>query len=281
MRVCILRSMKKLIIYLIVLVQIKQAASQTIIPALPQQKHSFTVIAHRGDHTPMPENTLAAFENGIKNGVDYVEIDLRTTKDSVLVIMHDATVDRMTTGHGKVSELTFPEIQQLKVFNKSSDTTKTYPIPTFDEVLQTCKNKIHIYLDFKNASVQQAYDMIKKYGMEREVIVYINAPSQYIDWRRIAPAMPLMVSLPNNIRSDSSLQAFIAKVPVALLDGGYDDYTASMVSLATAAGITVWPDIQSPGEAANWDKAISLGFNGLQTDHPEALIEYLKQKGLR
>ncbi|MHA4810654.1 glycerophosphodiester phosphodiesterase [Flavitalea flava] len=78
---------------------------------LPESRHKFIVIAHRGDNTEAPENTLAAVENGIKNGVDFVEIDLRTTKDCVLVIMHDETVDRMTNGKGRISDLTYAEVR--------------------------------------------------------------------------------------------------------------------------------------------------------------------------
>lgn len=257
------------------------SSSKAQIPALPAQKHRFTIVAHRGDHVEVPENTLAAYQKAIEHGIDYVEIDLRTTKDSVLVIMHDATVDRMTDGKGKVKDLTFAEIQQLKVQDKLKPGSPTYAIPTFEDVLKTCHKKVHIYLDFKDASVQQAYDMIRKYHMEREIVVYINAPQQYIDWKRIAPQMPLMVSLPENIKNVDELKAFITKTPVDLLDGDYSDYTTDMVAAAKAAGVTAWPDIQSPGESANWEKALTTGFTGLQTDHPAALAEYLHKKGLR
>jgi glycerophosphoryl diester phosphodiesterase len=249
--------------------------------ALPESKHKFIVIAHRGDHVEVPENTIAAYENGIKHEVDYVEIDLRTTKDSVLVIMHDATVDRMTNGKGKISDLTYAEIKQLKVMDKKKDSTKTYSVPTFEEVLKTCRDKIHIYLDFKNASVLQSYNMIEKYGMEKQMIVYINSPSQYEEWRKLVPSMPVMLSMPDNIKNEDQLKIFIAKDPLELLDGDYSSYTRAMVKAATAAGKTAWPDIQSPDEDRNWDKALELGFKGLQTDHPKALIEYLKKKGLR
>jgi glycerophosphoryl diester phosphodiesterase len=248
--------------------------------ALPESKHKFIVIAHRGDHVEAPENTIAAYENGIKHEVDYVEIDLRTTKDSVLVIMHDATVDRMTNGKGKISDLTYAEIKQLKIFNKK-DSTKSYSVPTFEEVLKICRDKIHIYLDFKNASVEQSYNMIKKYGMEKQVIVYINSPSQYEEWRKLVPSVPVMLSVPDNIKNEEQLKIFIAKYPLELLDGDYSGYTSEMVKAATAAGKTVWPDIQSADENRNWDKALELGFKGLQTDHPKALIDYLKKKGLR
>jgi glycerophosphoryl diester phosphodiesterase len=276
---CILRAiMKQVVLYVLLVMCCINAGAQT---TLPESRHPFIVIAHRGDHVEAPENTIAAFEHAIKNEVDYVEIDLRTTKDSVLVIMHDATVDRMTNGKGKISALTYAEVQQLLVRDKTKDSTKTYPVPTFEEVLKTCRNKIHIYLDFKDASVQQAYNMIKQYGMENQVIVYINSPLQYKEWRRVAPAMPLMVSLPNSIKTAEALNTFLTANPVALLDGDYSDYTPEMVQAAATAGIPAWPDIQSPGEANNWDKALALGFKGLQTDHPAALIAYLKSKGLR
>lgn len=239
------------------------------------------MIAHRAEHTEVPENTIAAIEHAIKSTVDYVEIDLRTTKDSALVIMHDATVDRMTNGKGKVSDLTFAQIQQLQVADKTKDATLTYPVPTFAEVLKTCKDRINIYLDFKNASVAQAFQMIKDYGMEKQVIVYINAPSQYTDWRRIAPEMPLMLSLPDGTKTKEDLLEFLQQTPVALLDGDYSDYTPALLQTANEAGVPAWPDIQSPNEANNWDKALAIGFRGLQTDHPAALIEYLKSKGLR
>ena len=248
--------------------------------ALPISKHKFIVIAHRGDHVDVPENTIAAFEQGIKHGVDYVEIDLRTTKDSILVIMHDATVNRMTNGTGGVSDLTYKEIKQLKIIDRK-DSAKTYQIPTFEEVLKTCRGKIYIYLDFKNASVRQCYDMVKRYGMEHQLIVYINSPLQYRQWRELVPSMPLMLSLPGNVKNENELKSFLGEHTLELLDGDYSDYTRGMLNYLNKAGKIVWPDIQSPGEANNWEKALETGFKGLQTDHPEELINFLKNRGLR
>ncbi len=271
--------MKKIIATAFVFVFATRIEAQKI--DLPVSKHHFIVIAHRGDHVDVPENTIAAFEQGIKHGVDYVEIDLRTTKDSVLVIMHDATVDRMTNGKGSVGDLTLQEIKELKVSDKKKNSGKEYQVPTFEEVLKTCRDKIHLYLDFKNAGVRQCYNMIKQYGMERLVIVYINSPFQYQEWRRLVPSMPVMLSLPGNVKNEDELKVFLDKYPLELLDGDYGDYTADMVTYANKEGKKVWPDVQSPTEAANWDKAVEMGFRGLQTDHPAELIDYLKKKGLR
>src|SRR5689334_8630502 len=69
------------------------------------QSNKLIVIAHRGDHTTAPENTLKAFSDAIAAGVDYVEVDVRASSDGEFVVMHDATIDRMTTSHGKVGDL--------------------------------------------------------------------------------------------------------------------------------------------------------------------------------
>src|SRR5882724_10476733 len=84
-------------------------------PVLPISAHKIIVVAHRGDHVDVPENTLAAYEKAIQHGADFTEIDLRTTKDGELVIMHDASVDRMTNGKGNIKDLTYEQLRQLKV----------------------------------------------------------------------------------------------------------------------------------------------------------------------
>jgi glycerophosphoryl diester phosphodiesterase len=128
---------------------------------IPKSKNAFVVISHRGNHVAAQENTLAAFQNAINVGADYVEIDLRTSKDSQLVIMHDATVNRMTNGIGKVSDLTWAELKQLKVIDKNHPEWAEKSIPLFSEVLKLCKGKINIYLDFKNAVVNASYQALK------------------------------------------------------------------------------------------------------------------------
>lgn len=247
----------------------------------PPARHNFIVIAHRGDHVVYPENTLAAYVEAIKNDVDYVEIDLRTTKDGKLISMHDGTVNRMTDGKGNVSDFTLDEIEQLKIKSRDSLDKTVYRVPTFEEILRLCNNKIYIYIDFKNASAFAAYAMLRQYGMEKQVLVYINGPQQFIDWRKTAPDMPLMVSMPANIKDEAGMKAFIESTKADILDGGWKEYSSEMVSSAQKMHLTVWPDIQGKEEAADWEQAISKGFKGLQTDHPAALIKLLKEKGLR
>ena len=218
----------------------------------------------------------------IKDGVDYIEIDLRTTADGQLISMHDASTDRMTGFKGLIKNLTLEQLAGLKVKAKNSADTATYHIPLFDEILKLCRDKIYIYIDFKEADATATLNMLKKYQMEKQVLVYINKPSQVTDWRKTYPTMPLMLSIPDSVKNVGSMKKFIDTWHPDILDGNYSTYTKDMLAFAGTLNIPVWPDAQSPLEGPLvWDKAITLGLKGLQTDNPPALIKYLEGKGLR
>ncbi len=255
--------------------------AQVTLPKIPLSKNKFIVISHRGNHVSTPENTIKSYENAIAVGADYIEIDLRTTKDSQLVIMHDGSIDRMTNGKGRVKDLTLSEILNYQVEEKSKPEWGKFSIAQFEEVLKLAKDKINIYLDFKEADVLKTYQMLLKYGVEKQVIVYINYPLQAKKWMEIAPEIPLIVSFPDKIRDSSSLAGFLKQYPVSVLDGSFKEYNTGMVSASHTNKTKVWPDIQDSKEADNWEDALKLGIDGLQTDHPESLIKFLKNKGIR
>jgi glycerophosphoryl diester phosphodiesterase len=249
---------------------------------LNKSNHKFTVIAHRGDHTNAPENTLLAYQHAIDNDVDFVEIDLRTTVDGKQIIMHNSDIEHMTSIKGKVKEMRFDSLRKIMVKDPTHLEWGIHKIPTFNEVLELCKGKINIYLDFKDADVEKTYQAILAAHMEKNIMVYINAPSQYTEWRKIAPEMPLVISLPKKVNTDKQMKKMILRYKMEILDGDFSEYTAQAVITAQENHILVWPDIQSADEGPErWDKAFALGFDGLQTDHPAALIKYLISKGIR
>jgi glycerophosphoryl diester phosphodiesterase len=249
---------------------------------IPITKNAFIVIAHRGNHENAPENTLAAFKDAIKIGADYVEVDLRTSKDSQLVVMHDASLDRMTDTKGLVSQYTLDSLKKIQVYNKAVPELGFHSIPLFEEVLAECKGKIYIYLDFKNASVQQTHQLLLKYKMEKQVVVYINSMNQLLEWNQIAPQIPLMVSLPNNVQNKASLEKFASQFSFDILDGNFQQYNSELVGTARELNKPIWADIQSSNEGVpQWERAIGLGIKALQTDHPSSLIAYLKEKKIR
>lgn len=263
---------------LIALLSIFTGVAQTT-PVLPISKNKLVVIAHRGNHVNVPENSLASYEEAIKSGADYVEIDLRTSKDGILMIHHDATVDRMTNGQGNVADKTWAELQSLQLKNPKADDPTAYRIPEFREVLRLCKNRIHIYLDFKNADVAETWKQIQAEGMEKQIVVYLNKVPDYKKWRSVAPQMPLMTSLFDEVKNKDQLRYFLGQVKIEALDNIYDK---EMVQAAQSEGVSVWLDVQSPSEGPEaWNNALQKGVNGIQTDQPEALVKYLTTNGWR
>ena len=198
-----------------------------------------------------------------------MEIDLRTSADGKFYLMHDDRIDRTTTGKGRVKDLPSNLLDTCHLRNGEA-------IPYFDTWLQRAAGKMNLYLDFKDADVTKTMEALKKFQFEKSVLVYINAEQQYRDWKKYFPQVPVIVSLPDEARDVAAMETFLAKFPAEVLDGDWDGYTPAMLTRARSLGIRVWPDIQSPTEEKNWQKALELGFDGLQTDHPELLAGWLK-----
>lgn len=269
-------NIKKILLSIPVGLYCLTAFGQQSSATLPKCKNGFVVIAHRGSHLVKPENTVAAIEDAIRLGADYVEIDLRTTKDGHLMLSHNETVDGRTNGKGLVSEMTWEEISKLRV---NSTDGQMYKIPTFKEALKACKGKINIYLDFKDADAAQAYQEIAEQGMEKSILVYLNKAGQYEAWRKTAPQMPLMGRLPENVQTREELKAFLNTTSLKAVDKASG---AVLLAALKAEGVSVFMDAQSKDEnPAKWKALMHEDVQGLQTDHPEALIGYLNQNGWR
>lgn len=248
---------------------------------LPRLKHPIAVIAHRAGRSLAPENTLAAIQNAIRLGVDYVELDVRTTKDGVLVIMHDGTVERTTNGKGAVKDLDLAALRGLDAGSKFNAKYAAEKIPTFDEALALCKGKVHIYVDHKEAPTAQLFAAIKNYHMEKEVVIY-NDPEELKEWKRIAPKIPVMPSLPDTFRKPGGIAEFEKETPAEVLDGNVLEWTQALVDEAHARGVKVYVDNLGPWDNPDgFRKAIAMGVDGIQTDHPDQLLAVLKEKSFR
>lgn len=136
------------------------------------------ISGHRGGIVEgFPENSLAALENTLKHTPAFFEIDPRMTKDSVIVLMHDATLDRTTNGTGKVSDYTWEELKQLNLVDHLGNPTP-YNIPSLEEVIQWSKGKTIINLDKKDVPLEITAAMIRKHRAEGHVMVTVHTAEQ-------------------------------------------------------------------------------------------------------
>jgi len=124
------------------------------------------VLGHRGAPAYEPENTLASFKKAIELGVDQIELDLRFSKDSKLVVIHDEKLDRTTNGKGLVREFTLAELKKL-------DAGKGEKIPTLQEVIDLIRDKgIFLQIELKESNMQRhLLDLIQKNNLEERVMI--------------------------------------------------------------------------------------------------------------
>lgn len=116
------------------------------------------VVAHRGASGYAPENTIAAFEKAIKLKADYIEFDVQMTKDDILVIIHDPTVDRTTNGTGEVREYTYEELKKLDAGTWFHERFSNQRISTLEEVLRKYSGKVGFLIEIKNPQLYPDLD---------------------------------------------------------------------------------------------------------------------------
>lgn len=242
---------------------------------LPALKHPIAVMAHRGGAGLAPENTLAAFRNAIRLGVDYVEVDVRETNDGELVLMHDRTVDRTTNGKGAVEALSLAEIRSLDAGASFSPKSHGEHVPTFAEALSLCRGRVNIYLDHKSGPVAKVLAAVRSARMERHVLVYAGTECLQ-EWKRLAPEIPVMPSLPDELRRPGGPAEYLKTLRVEALDGHIVEWSRELVAEAHAAGVRVYVDnLTVCDDPAGYARALEAGVDGIQSDYPDRLIRWL------
>ncbi|OJZ02141.1 MAG: hypothetical protein BGP15_11735 [Sphingobacterium sp. 40-24] len=257
------------------------AQSKDLITKLDQQ--SLHIAAHRGAHLEQPENSIAAIEEAIRQGASVVEVDVRATKDGVLVLMHDKTVNRTTTGQGELAKQTYAELQQLHLRKKANGEASDHVIPTLSEALRVAKGKIIVDLDFKEDRkefIKKTYELVEQEGMEDQVLFFLY---DYKDMPKIYKFNPTITLFPR-ARSMKDLEAILKMklTSIVHLDESFTD--TEKLNALRKQGIYFW--MNSLGEYD--DKAEQEGKEAyrsflekypfvrlIQTDHPSLWREVL------
>lgn len=256
------------------------------------------VVAHRGDWRYAPENSIPAIENAIKMGVDIVELDIQKTKDGQLILMHDKTLDRTTTGKGKVSEWTLDSIKTLRLRNGIAIKT-IHKVPTLEEALLISKGKVMINLDKAYDFFDEVYTLLERTQTTNHIIMKGSAPvkkvkeqfGKYLDKVIYMPIVDL--DKPN---AQSVIDDFVKELnPIAFEFLFVSDTNPLPQQLAKSlkGKSLIWYNTLWDTMAGGHDDDMSLGNPGqgygylvkdlntriLQTDRPQHLIDYLKRLG--
>ena len=268
----------------------------------PDSKY-MVVVAHRGDWRNYPENSLPAIESVIRMGVDMMELDLKKTKDGVLVLMHDGTLDRTTTGHGKVSDYTYEEILRFNLKRGHGIDIPGLKVPTLRQALEVCKDRITVNVDQGYEYYDEVLAIAEELGVTDQILIKGGYPWPDVQ-KKLAQHPHNLMYMPvvGNVQggeSDQFKSYITAKKPQMAYELCFNELNDNVKDAARkvlASGSKVWVntiwgslcgehDDDKAFEAVDPDSVygpiLDLGTSIIQTDRPEFLIRYLEEKGRR
>jgi glycerophosphoryl diester phosphodiesterase len=249
------------------------------------------VIAHQGGDGLWPGDTLYAFQHAVDLGADVLQMDLHTTRDGVLVLMHDETVDRTTDGTGDISAFTLDEIKKLDAgYDWSPDGGKTFPyrgtgitVPSLEEVLNAFPEK-RMVIEMKKSGVslpQPLCNLIHEHKMEARVMIAGFNDAVMEQFRTACPEVATSAA-----QTETSWFVFFSKVGMGfVISPAYQslqvpeegsDITVMTAQLARAAhrrNLQVEPwTINDPDKMRQY---LDWGVDGIITDRPDLMLEVL------
>lgn len=264
------------------------------------------VVAHRGCHAAapligrgsVPENSLAALAQCVAIGADVMETDVRMTRDGHLVMIHDATVDRTTDGHGRVADMTLADIRALHLRDDLGGPGARLTgarVSTLAEMLDAAAGRIVLNLDIKDAVHAETIAAVLKAGAQDRILVKATAgigspPLAALPPFARVPFLPMLSGgeeLPQVIARQAQgrirpLGYEIPRMSLAVL--------APTVTAARAAHGRLWANTLWDGFVAGvggdedalrdpdrvWGRLIRAGVSMLQTDHPSELKRFVE-----
>jgi glycerophosphoryl diester phosphodiesterase len=231
---------------------------------------SIQISAHRGNSRLAPENTLATFQKVLEMGVDFIEIDVRTTLDNQLVILHDGTLNRTTNGTGPIAQLTLTEIKSLKANKGWEQGFPEERIPTLEETTQlisawnkTHSKKTYIYVDCKQVAAKPLVEMLQKYDLAEHSVFY-GSDDFLEQLKEVFPTSKRMPSL--NAASD--IDAKISRLKPYAFDVSWKILNENLVQHIHEKKVKVFTDVLGLlDNQTNYQKAIDWKVDLIQTDH--------------
>ena len=261
------------------------------------------VISHRGDWRNYPENSIPAIESIIRMGVDMMELDVKMTKDSVLILMHDKTIDRMTNGKGKVSDITYDSLMTFKMKRAHNVVTDTIKVPTLREALLCCKDRILVNVDHAYPYYKEIVELTEELGVTGQVLMKGKSGLDKVNEDMAKHEHNLLYMPIIDINKPKGQALFAEYQERGVVPMAYEicwQYPGEEIDQCIAAvresGAKLWVNtiwaslcggygndddaaLAAEDPADVYAQYIEKGFTMIQTDRPELLISYLRSIG--
>lgn len=255
-------------------------------PYLRRPGDPVRVLGHRGAAALAPENTFASFALAEWLGADLVELDVRRAQDGELVVIHDATVDRTTDGHGRVADLTGAEIRGLDAGGWFDPRFAGERVPGFDALCAwAVGRRVRLSVELKqdpsvrdDALAEAVVAVLRRHGLSGRVLVHSFDPRSIIDVRTRAPEIATALLCAATV--SDPLQA-AAAVDAGGVHVAWQRATAPFCAAAHAAGRHVHASgLDEPLDRDRVGRLVDAGVDSLEADDPGPLVDLLAALGL-
>lgn len=238
-------------------------------------------IAHRGASGAglAPENTLAAFERAIQIGVDAVELDVRSTRDGALVVLHDPLLDRTTDRGGPVRELPLAQVREADAGSWFGPEFAGQKVPTLAEALDLMRRRALVVIEIKADHLAEAVLRVVDDLVVADQVVIQSFSSETIRRvKAIDPAAPSALLVENLPTSPSRMRARrlvreVLSLGANILNIWHATLTPAFFEEARKRGLTVWT--WTVDEAVVLRDMVQMGVQGVATNHPDRLNDVL------
>ncbi|MCH7587322.1 MAG: glycerophosphodiester phosphodiesterase [Chloroflexi bacterium] len=237
------------------------------------------VIAHRGASAYAPENTLAAFRLAEELGAQAIELDVKLTKDERVVVLHDATLERTTSGRGPLSKFSYEEIKHLDAGSSFGPTFAKEIIPTLEQVFIHLGSGMLINIELTNyanpfdALPAKVVEIVRRAGNASQILFSSFSVIALIRARRMAPEIPTGLLVRNSTAMWlTALMQRLLKVEYFHPQDGM--VTARMLDKIRNMNMAV--NVWTVNDQSRMRTLLDMGVAGLITDEPEVALQTLQ-----
>lgn len=218
---------------------------------------------HRGASRYAPENTLAAFEKAYRLGADFVEFDVRPTRDGKYYLLHDSRLDRTTDGEGPIRKATSSAVDALDAGSWFGRPFIGAHVPSLDAFLSAVPEGVNLYFDAKDIPPEVLAAALAKHGLAERTVVYQSA-----DYLAELKAVDSRIRLMPPAGSAEEVTALAEELKPYAVDTPWTAVSKPYIDHAHAAGIRVFSDAPFIVSVDGFRRAIAAGIDLIQTDHP-------------
>lgn len=230
------------------------------------------VVCHRGANNVAPENTRAAAQQCVDWGVKYVEVDVRTSKDGVMYILHDATVDRTTDGTGRLRDLTSEEIDRLDAGSWFHTRFAGERIPRLEPFLRWIKGKAKVFFDVKDADLRELVALTRRLDFANECFFWFDRDANAREFRALAPDLTLKI----NATTVAEIEKAHSEYQARIIELALRQLTPEVLTTCHARDIKVMV-LQKPRDPDAYRQIIERGADMVNLDFADAFLSVQRE----